>query len=128
MRSLAIWLVVSAACSRSPHEPGAAGAVQLVLKHQPLWGDPAPFHAFLDRFRRENPGIVLRTDTLPNGSDIAREMFVTALEGGADDFDVFAIDVVWAPSSPERAGWRICRTLFRPLGCARNSCPARCRR
>ena len=104
MRSLAIWLVVSAACSRSPHEPGAAGAVQLVLKHQPLWGDPAPFHAFLDRFRRENPGIVLRTDTLPNGSDIAREMFVTALEGGADDFDVFAIDVVWAPEFA-RAGW-----------------------
>jgi len=78
--------------------------VALVLKHQPLWGDPAPFHAFLDRFRRENPDVALRTETLPNASDVAREMFLTALEGGADDFDVFAIDVVWAPEFA-RAGW-----------------------
>jgi len=46
----------------------------------------------------------LRTETLPNASDLAREMFVTALEGGADDFDVFAIDVIWAPEFA-RAGW-----------------------
>jgi multiple sugar transport system substrate-binding protein len=76
----------------------------VVLKHQPLWGDPAPFHAFLDRFRRENADVLLRTETLPNTSDVAREMFLTALEGGADDFDVFAIDVVWAPEFA-RAGW-----------------------
>jgi multiple sugar transport system substrate-binding protein len=86
-------------CSR-PRDDGA----QLVLKHQPLWGDPAPFHALLDEFRRDNPGISLRTETLPNGSDIAREMFVTSLEGGSSDFDVFPIDVVWAPEFA-RAGW-----------------------
>jgi len=76
----------------------------VVLKHQPLWGDPAPFHAFLDRFRRENPDVKVRAETLPNASDVAREMFLTALEGGAADFDVFAIDVVWAPEFA-RAGW-----------------------
>lgn len=76
----------------------------VVFRHQPLWGDPAPFHSFLDRFRRENPDVLLRTETLPNASDVAREMFLTALEGGADDFDVFAIDVVWAPEFA-RAGW-----------------------
>jgi multiple sugar transport system substrate-binding protein len=103
VRSLLICLLFTAACSRAARESNG-GPVPLVLKHQPLWGDPAPFHAFLDRFRRENPEIRLRTDTLPNGSDIAREMFVTALEGGADDFDVFAIDVVWAPEFA-RAGW-----------------------
>jgi multiple sugar transport system substrate-binding protein len=78
--------------------------VTVALRHQPLWGDPAPFHAFLDRFRRENPDVLLRTETLPNASDVAREMFLTALEGGSDDFDVFAIDVVWAPEFA-RAGW-----------------------
>jgi multiple sugar transport system substrate-binding protein len=78
--------------------------VTVVFRHQPLWGDPAPFHSFLDRFRRENPDVQLRTETLPNASDVAREMFLTALEGGADDFDVFAIDVVWAPEFA-RAGW-----------------------
>jgi multiple sugar transport system substrate-binding protein len=59
------------------------GPVTVVFRHQPLWGDPAP---------------------LPNASAAAREMFLTALEGGADDFDVFAIDVVWAPEFA-RAGW-----------------------
>ena len=99
-------ILLCAACSRrsSPQGPPPGSPVTIVLKHQPLWGDPAPFHAFLDRFRRENPGIQLRTETLPNASDVAREMFLTALEGGADDFDVFAIDVVWAPQFA-RAGW-----------------------
>jgi len=96
-RCIAVY-ALALACSRQAN-PGA-----LVLKHQPLWGDPAPFHALLDEFRRENPGIALRTETLPNGSDIAREMFVTALEGGASDFDVFPIDVVWAPEFA-KAGW-----------------------
>jgi multiple sugar transport system substrate-binding protein len=102
VRALATLLAI-ASCSRAqaPH-PGAP--VAIVLRHQPLWGDPDPFHAFLDRFRRENPDIALRTETLPNTSDVAREMFLTALEGGADDFDVFAIDVVWAPEFA-RAGW-----------------------
>src|SRR5919202_4188866 len=100
MRALRIALLVCAACSRT----APAGPPEVVLAHQPLWGDPAPFHAFLDRFRRDNPDVALRTQTLPNASDIAREMFLTALEGGAADFDVFAIDVVWAPEFA-RAGW-----------------------
>src|SRR5256886_14281557 len=99
-----LLLVAASSCSRSGGEAPAPGAVPLVLRPQPLWGDPAPFHAFLDRFRRENPDVEVRAETLPNGSDIAREMFVAALEGGADDFDVFAIDVIWAPEFA-RAGW-----------------------
>src|SRR5437763_2648392 len=100
MRSLILVCTVAFGCTHAPADRGST----LVFKHQPLWGDPAPFRALLDAFRRENPGLTLRTETLPNGSDIAREMFVTALEGGADDFDVFPIDVVWAPEFA-RAGW-----------------------
>ena len=100
MRMLLLAYAVACACTRA--EPDRK--LTLVFKHQPLWGDPAPFRALLDEFRRDHPGLVLRTETLPNGSDIAREMFVTALEGGADDFDVFPIDVVWAPEFA-RAGW-----------------------
>src|SRR3954465_1045025 len=96
------WWMAACALALGCSRPGERRA--LVLKHQPLWGDPAPFHALLDEFRRENPEVALRTETLPNGSDIAREMFVTALEGGADEFDVFPIDVVWAPEFA-RAGW-----------------------
>jgi multiple sugar transport system substrate-binding protein len=99
-----VALVVCACSSRAQREEARPGQVAIVLKHQPLWGDPAAFHVFLDEFRRENPDVALRTETLPNASDVAREMFLTALEGGADDFDVFAIDVVWAPEFA-RAGW-----------------------
>ena len=110
MRAFPSWLlrcaslVLCASCSRGPPRTAPAGPVTIVLRHQPLWGDAAPFHAFLDRFRRENPDVLVRTETLPNASDVAREMFLTALEGGADDFDVFSIDVVWAPEFA-RAGW-----------------------
>ena len=103
MRAALALSLLSAACARSA-PPEAAGVVTVVLKHQPLWGDPGPFHAFLDRFQQANPDVRVRTETLPNASDIAREMFLTALEGGAADFDVFAIDVVWAPEFA-RAGW-----------------------
>ena len=95
-------LLLCLSCSRTREAPG--GPVTIVLEHQPLWGDPAPFHSFLDRFRAQNTDVVLRTQTLPNESDIAREMLVTALEGGTEDFDVFPIDVIWAPEFA-RAGW-----------------------
>ncbi|HEY5676937.1 MAG TPA: extracellular solute-binding protein, partial [Myxococcales bacterium] len=102
MRALAVLIGVCLACSRA--QAPAGGPVTVVFRHQPLWADPAAFRAFLDRFHRENPDVQVRAETLPNGSDIAREMFVAALEGGADDFDVFAIDVIWAPEFA-RAGW-----------------------
>src|SRR3954468_2902054 len=97
-------LLACLACSRAARQTQPAGPITIVLEPQPLWGDPAPFHASLERFQKDNPDIVVRTQTLPNASDVAREMFLTALEGGADDFDVFAIDVVWAPEFA-RAGW-----------------------
>jgi multiple sugar transport system substrate-binding protein len=102
VRALCILLLLSQACSRA--EAPAAGPVTVVFRHQPLWADPEAFHAFLERFERENAGVQVRAETLPNGSDIAREMFVAALEGGSNDFDLFAIDVIWAPEFA-RAGW-----------------------
>jgi len=104
VRIVCASLLLCLCCSKRAPQAPPAGPITVVFKHQPLWGDPAPFHAFLDRFRRENPDVRVRSETLPNASDVAREMFLTALEGGADDFDVFAIDVVWAPEFA-RAGW-----------------------
>jgi multiple sugar transport system substrate-binding protein len=56
------------------------------------------------RFRRDNPGIALEDEALPAGSDAARQFFLTALEGKADDFDVLGIDAIWTPEFA-RAGW-----------------------
>ncbi|QSQ12132.1 ABC transporter substrate-binding protein [Myxococcus landrumensis] len=92
-------------CQRSPGGGrGAPGATRLVLKYQPLWGPPEPFRELLARFERENPGVTLVTEALPNSSDLAHQFFLTALGGGAEDFDVLIADVVWVPEFA-RAGW-----------------------
>lgn len=99
-------LVVIAAlnsCAR-PSPPPQQGRVRLVFVHQPLWGDPAPFNALLDSFRREHPEVALETQLLPNDSDVAHQYFLTSLEGGGADFDVLVADVVWVPEFA-RAGW-----------------------
>jgi len=69
-----------------------------------MWGDPEPFRAMLDAFRAAHPGIELVTEALPNASDAAHQFFLTALEGGASDFDVFVADVVWV-AELAKAGW-----------------------
>jgi len=120
VRALFVLLLLCQACSRAQ----APGPLTVVFRHQPLWADPAAFHAFLERFERENQDVQVRAETLPNGSDIAREMFVAALEGGADDFDVFAIDVIWAPEFA-RAGWLAdLSAAFPPQRLARDFLPA----
>ena len=90
------------ACSRPARAPNQPG--RLVLVHQPLWGNPAPFEALLEQFRRDNPEVELRTQLLPNDSDVSHQFFLTSLEGGSADFDVLVADVVWVPEFA-RAGW-----------------------
>jgi len=94
-------LVVCTACERPVAQ---SGSHLLVFKHQPFWGDPRPFREVLARFEREHPGVKVRTEALPNSSDVAHQFFLTALEGGAQDFDLLIADVVWAPEFA-RAGW-----------------------
>jgi len=81
-----------------------AGPIRVVLKHQPFWGDPAAFHSLLADFRARHPGVVVVTEALPSASDVVHQFFLTALEGGARDFDVFIVDVVWT-AELARAGW-----------------------
>jgi multiple sugar transport system substrate-binding protein len=102
---LLLLLCLLAACARQREEgaPGG-GRTRLVFKHQPLWGEPGPFRELLAGFERDNPDVELVTQTLPNSSDLAHQYFLTALEGGASDFDVFVVDVVWVPEFA-RAGW-----------------------
>jgi multiple sugar transport system substrate-binding protein len=82
--------------------PPAAGRT-LVVKHQPL-GESDALPRLFDRFEAEHPGVAIRAEALPNASDVAHQFFLTALEGGARDFDVFIVDVVWVAEFA-RAGW-----------------------
>lgn len=85
-------------CSRRPRPRGA-----VVLKVQPLWGDPEPFRRRLSNFEAD-AGVRVVTESLPNTSDVVHQYFLTSLEGRAAEFDVFAIDVVWVAEFA-RAGW-----------------------
>lgn len=85
-------------------ESQPAARLRLVLRHQPLWGDPAPFRALLEGFEREHPGVEVEAQAIPNASDLAHQLLLTALEGGGGDLDVFVLDVIWAPEFA-RAGW-----------------------
>src|SRR5205085_10904825 len=58
-------LLACLSCARQGREAQPPGPVTIVLEHQPLWGDPAAFHASLERFQRDNPDVVVRTQTLP---------------------------------------------------------------
>lgn len=80
------------------------GPLRLVFKQQPLWGDPAPFRALVAEFERELGDVEVITELLPNASDVVHQFFLTALEGGARDFDVLIADTVWV-AELARAGW-----------------------
>ena len=95
--------MILALCGCARQERTRAEPTRLVFVHQPLWGDPAPFEATLDEFRRQHPQLTLETQLLPNDADLSHQYFLTALEGGAD-FDVLVADVVWVPEFA-RAGW-----------------------
>lgn len=93
--------VATAGCKDAP---GRAAPDRLVFKLQPLGGDPRVFEGLIDAFRRDNPEVTVVTELLPNSSDVTHQYFLTALEGGATDFDVLVADVVWVPELA-RAGW-----------------------
>ena len=119
LRAAAACLALLCACARR-----AAEADRLVLEHQPLFGDPAPFRALLDDFRRQNPGLRLDAEALPGGSDLARQFFLTSLDAGATEPDVLALDVVWVPEFA-RAGWIAdLSAAFPPGGIRRDFLPA----
>lgn len=95
------WFLASllVACAAPTPETG-----DLVLRLQPLGGDERPLRSLLDAFERGNPGIHVRTQLIPNATDLAHQMLLTDLEGGSTTFDVFVADIVWIPELA-KAGW-----------------------
>ncbi len=99
-RVLAFAFLVASCAPASPR----AAPHRLTFVHQPLGGDPAPFRELIDTFRRAHPELEVVTQLLPNASDVAHQYFLTSLEGGAAELDVFVIDVVWVAEFA-KAGW-----------------------
>ncbi len=101
--SLAFLAAAALACGGSG--AGAPrGGTRIVLRFGPLGPDPAPLRALVDGFERAHPGVHVAIEPVPNDGDLAHQLLVTALGAGAEDLDVFAVDIVWVPELT-RAGW-----------------------
>ncbi len=79
-------------------------ALRLVFKHPRLLSNEEPLRLLLEQFRATHPGVQLVEEILPSSSDQQHLFYVTNLEAGSADFDVFALDVIWIPEFA-RAGW-----------------------
>lgn len=101
--TLVLLLAVAAAACTDPTSPSEASPT-LVLKHSKLFGDPTAFEQLLAKFESEHRGVHVRAETLPATSDEQHLFYATNLAGGAADFDVFALDVIWVAEFA-RAGW-----------------------
>lgn len=88
-------------CAQEPQEETPP---RLVFKHPKLLSREEPLRALLDQFRHDHPAIDVREEILPSSSDQQHLFYVTNLEAQADDFDVFALDIIWIPEF-RRAGW-----------------------
>jgi multiple sugar transport system substrate-binding protein len=105
MSRLALLLaaLLAASCRDDARRDPAAGT-RLVLRYQPLGGDPAPLRELIAAFERANPGVHVELQVIPNASDLAHQLLVTALGARSRDLDVFVLDVIWVAEFA-RAGW-----------------------
>ena len=87
-----------------PSSRRAGGRTRIVIRHQPLWTRSDAFTRRLRAFEQRNPGVEVVSRLVPNSSDVLHQFYLTALEGSADEFDVFVADVIWIPEFA-RAGW-----------------------
>jgi multiple sugar transport system substrate-binding protein len=101
--ALALLLAAASTCGCRGGAP-RAGATRVVLRYQPLGGDARPLQALVQEFERANPDVRVELQVIPNASDLAHQLLVTALGAGAEDLDAFVLDVIWV-AELARAGW-----------------------
>ena len=105
LAGLAALALDAGGCRRRPVvERRPPGPIRLVFQHQPFLGDPSPLRRLFEDFERDNEGIVVAAELLPSAPGAVHQYYLTALEGGSRDFDVFIIDVIWVAEFA-RAGW-----------------------
>lgn len=112
LRTLAAlpFAALAGAC-RAPQPPPAADA--LVFRHPKLFGDPRPLDALVGAFERAH-GVRVRREALPASSDEQHLYYAINLAARTHEFDVLALDTVWAAEFAQ-AGWlRDLSHLFAP--------------
>lgn len=81
----------------------AGGEINLVFTHakHPRY---AELSKLVQDFEAENPGIRISENVIPSSTDEQHQFYVINLAGGAADFDLLDMDVIWVPEFA-RAGW-----------------------
>jgi multiple sugar transport system substrate-binding protein len=93
-----------ACSSRSADSAAQSARVRLVFKYQPLGNDIGPLRHLIAGYQQVHPEVEVVVELLPNATNAAHQYFLTALEGGAEEFDVLVVDIVWVQEFA-RAGW-----------------------
>ncbi len=103
------WMVVLfcatlfTSCSPQEDRASANNEITLIFTHA-----KHPRYAELSKlvrdFEAENPGIRIAENVIPSSTDEQHQFYVINLAGGAADFDLLDMDVIWVPEFA-RAGW-----------------------
>ncbi len=96
-------LLLSIACAKGDKTTPEA-VTTIVFKHGKIAGDTTLFNKLIKQFEAEHPQIAVKEETLPASTDEQHQYYVTNLAGGAADFDVLSLDVIWVQEFA-RAGW-----------------------
>jgi multiple sugar transport system substrate-binding protein len=96
-----VCLLSAAGCSDRAAD---RGPLTLVFKHAKILGPSDPVPRLLREFEARNPGVRVRSESLPWSSDEQHQFYVVNLEGGNPGVDVLMLDVIWVPEFA-RAGW-----------------------
>ena len=99
---LLILLYASVSCTSGEKDTNSFTVI--VFKHGKIAGDPETFKKLLTKFEEENPGIIVRDETLPASTDEQHQFYVINLEGKSSEFDILSMDVIWIHEFA-RAGW-----------------------
>lgn len=75
----------------------------VVFRHPKLFGDPQPLDAVIAEFERSQ-GVRVRRETLPASSDEQHLFYAINLSAQSREFDVLALDTIWAAEFAA-AGW-----------------------
>src|SRR5213594_3898485 len=111
LRRAALLVVVAALAAGCAGGPAESGPVTLVFKHAKILGPSDPVPRLLREFEARNPGVRVRSESLPWSSDEQHQFYVVNLEGGNAGVDVLMLDVIWVPEFAQ-AGWLLDLTPF----------------
>ncbi|MEO8040169.1 MAG: ABC transporter substrate-binding protein [Betaproteobacteria bacterium] len=100
---LLLALPCAAALAGCAPRAGRDAADVIVFRHAKLFGDPRALDALIAGFEHDS-GLRVRRETLPASSDEQHLFYAINLQAHSAEFDVLALDVVWAAEFA-RAGW-----------------------